>query len=65
MHIIWDRQDHERYYLYIGQSLNVHERITRHGDPGISVLCVRFWRNSCQAGSVELFMLPPRIKAEL
>jgi hypothetical protein len=33
MHVIWDRQDHKRYYLYIGQSLNVHEQITRHKDP--------------------------------
>lgn len=33
MHIIWDRQDHKRYYLYVGQSMNVHERIVRHEDP--------------------------------
>ena len=33
MHVIWDKANSARFYLYIGQSLAISERIKRHLDP--------------------------------
>jgi hypothetical protein len=33
MHILWEPDDPVSYYLYVGQSVNLEERIRKHNDP--------------------------------